>query len=956
MRVRRVALAVAAVLVVGLGAGVWVLQSVLDWGQYRDTIAGLAAERLGRPVRIGGAVTLTLVPQPILQAADVSIDDAGDGLGLHARALRLRVGLASLLAGDVDARELTVEGADVRLPWPPPAALLPRWQARSAGLQVRVERSRLQVGGFVLDGIDAGLAADPETGTLAVSGVGAAGGRRWQFTARLAQPGRDGAAGLDVSLDGQGALQDTGGTFSGQVGADGTITGRVAGRGRDLSALMPAPAFAWRGDGRLNASAGLAVADELALELGGAPVRGAVALRVGGGARLDLALAAGRLDLDAWLPAVAAWTGAQGLPTGVDISAEAATLAGGTLRRLRGAVDLGAEDGMVLREVTAVLPGDAALAVSGRLSGGAGRFDGRVRLDAPDLPATVRWAQPFLVPMAVGPWVGPRAAAVQGQVVADGAGGTVSDLRGTVDGGAVSGTATLRRGARTGVSADLVLARLTLDPWVPDGVAAAVDGWRAVDAEVRLRVGAAEWAGVALGPLALDAQSDAARVVVRRLEAAPMGARVTASGQLGENGRLTDGRLDAAVPELGPWRPVLARVARVPAALDGLMRGPGSLSVSAAGLPEAVAGRVTAELGDLRVDASPVVNLVTRGFAGALTVHHPGAPRLLATLGLGSAAAWLGDGSFSLVGQVAGSPGHLELVSGTVGAGALRAGGRLVLDGLRVSGRLVADTVPVPVVSMRSADPLPFGVLRGWSGAVRVEAAEVLVGASPVLSRAVSELELEGGVLKVRLLAGQALGGVVSGEAVVDAAVDPPRVGVTGRGVGLGITGPVFGTPVDVVAGLVDGTLDLSGAGYGPATVLATLSGTAAMTVRDGTATGVDLDAAAAALTLTGAPAILGAARQALTAGSTHLGQLDVRLTVARGVAGIEAGLTEAGGTVRLGGSYDVDGRSLDARLLVVPGGGPELGVRLSGGAAGVTASPELAGLARWLAERPEAP
>lgn len=958
------------VLAVAVGGGIWALQSLLDWGQYRDSIAGLAAERLGRPVRIGGAVTLRLVPQPILQAADVSIDDAGDGVGLHARALRLRVGLGALLAGTVGARELTVEGAELRLPWPPPAAVLPRLQARSTELRVKVERSRLQVGGFVLDGIDAGLTVDAETGTLAVSGGGVAGGRRWQFTARLTEPGRDGAAGLDVSLDGQGALQDTGGTFSGQVAADGGLTGRIAGRGADLSALVPAPAVAWRGDGRLTASADRASVDDLALELGGAPMRGTVtlqvgALRVGTDARLDVALAGGRLDLGAWLPALAGWVGARGaLPIGLDVSADAATLAGGTLRRARAVVELGAgpDGGIVLREVTAVLPGEATLALSGRMADAA-HFDGTVRLGAPDLPTTVRWAQPLLTPLlpgVAGVWPGlPRAAEVEGQLAVDGAGGVVSGLHGTLDGSAVAGGGSLRRGARTAVSADLTLARLTLDPWVEwgrEGVAA-VPGWRAVDAELRLRVGAAEWSGVGLGALALDAQSDAGRIVVRRFEAAPMGARVSASGQTGEGGRVTDARLEAAVPELASLRPLLARLPYMPAALDGLLRGPGSLTVTAAGLPEALAGRVTAELGDLRVDAAPLVNVVTGGVTGALRLQHPGATRLLETLGLSGTAVWLGDGSFSLVGQVVGSAGHLEIVSGRLGAGGLRVAGQVAVEGRRVTGRLSAESLPMPAVHLRSPDPLPFGLLRGWSGALRVDAGEVLAGEVAVLGQAVSELELDEGVLTVRL-DGQASGGRVHGTAVVDAAADPPRVDVTGQVAGLGIVGPVFGTPVDVVAGLVDATFALSGAGYSPAALLATVSGAAAVAVRDGVADGFDLVAAAAALDGAGAPTVLGGARQALMTGSTHLGRLDGRLTVTQGVIGMEAGLTETAGWVRLGGSYDAAGRILDAGVAVVPvvrggGVGPELGVRLSGGAAGVTASPELAGLARWLAERP---
>ena len=985
MPARRIVLLGVVLLVAVLGTAVWVLPAVLDWNRYRDAIAGLAAERLGRPVHIGGAVTLQLLPQPILQAADVSIDDAGDGLGLHARALRLRVALPSLLAGTIDTRELTVQGADLRLPWPPPPALVQRPQAWFTGLRARVEDSRLQVGGLVLSGIGATLTTDPDTGTLSVAGVGEAGvdgtgPRRWQFTARLAQPGRDGAAGLDISLDGQGPLKDTGGTFSGQVAADGALTGRVAGRGPDLSALLPAPALPWRGDGRLNAAGGLAVADELALEVGGTPARGAVALRVLPDARLDLAVAAGRLDLDAWLPALLAGAAVpRSIPTGLDISAEAATLAGGTLRRLRAAVDLnvaapGTDGTTTLRDVSVLLPGEASLALSGRLgSGAAAQFDGTVRLAAPDLPATLRWVQPLLAPAFPGlpapSSALPRTAELNGRVMADAAVIAVSDLRGTVDGGAITGTATIRRGARTGVSVDLVLARLAFDPWLPDPavplpapVAGMLARLRAVDADIRLRAETADWAGVPLGAVALEVNTEAARVVLRRLEAAPLGARLSASGQVGENGRITDGRLELAAPDLAALRPLFARLPRLPAMAQRLLRGPGNLVATAAGPPEALAGRITAELDDLRLDLQPVVNIPARRVTGAVTLHHPGAPRLLETLGLGTTAAWLGDGSFSLVGQVAGSPGRLELLGGTLAAGALRMSGQLVQEGRRVTGHLVAETLPLPLVYPRSPDPLPFGLLRGWSASVRLEAAAVLAGLVPVLDHASAQWDLQDGVLKLGQVSGQALGGSVSGTAVVDTAADPPRVTVSGKAAGLGITGAVFGTPVDVVAGLADADANLSGAGYSPAALLATVSGTVAVAVRDGTATGFDLPAAAAALSLPTAPEVLAAVRVAVSSGSTRLGRLDAALTVARGLVGVDATLVEPGGNGRLGGSLDLGTNTLDARLLLHPAppagaaDGPELGVRLAGAAGAVMATPELAGLARWLAERPVAP
>ena len=48
----------------------------LDWDRYRESIATLASDRLGREVRIAGPVSLTLLPEPVLTAAGVSLPTA----------------------------------------------------------------------------------------------------------------------------------------------------------------------------------------------------------------------------------------------------------------------------------------------------------------------------------------------------------------------------------------------------------------------------------------------------------------------------------------------------------------------------------------------------------------------------------------------------------------------------------------------------------------------------------------------------------------------------------------------------------------------------------------------------------------------------------------------------------------------------------------------------------------
>ena len=974
MRRGRLVLGGAGLVFALLLACVWLVPGMLDWNRYRDGIAALASAQLGRPVHIGGAVSLQLLPQPILTASEVAVDgDAdgpGDGIGLRAKALRLRVALGPLLAGNVDARELTLQGADLRLPWPPPpGALTQRPPAWLTGLQARIEDGRLQVGDLALARIDAAVTTDPDTGTLSIAGTGQTGVRNWQFTARLARPGRDGSAGLDVSLDGQGPLRDTGGTFSGQLGADGALSGRVAGRGPDLSLLMPAPALPWRGDGRLSASGGLAVADELALEIGGAPARGAVALRVMPAARLDLAIAAGRLDLDAWLPALlgrSQGTLRAGIPTGIDLSAEAATLAGGTLRRLRGAVDL-TPGAIALRDVTAILPGEAQFTLSGQMDTQAQpKFDGAVRLRAPDLRGTLRWLQRVLPPAfaAIPPGV-LRTADLSAHVAAEPGQAAITGLHGALDGSQIGGSASVRLGARLNVAAALTLDKLALDPWAPNPAAlltaeslqSAVAALRTVDSDLKLQVQQAAWDAVPLGPVALELQSEAARVVLRRLDTQPMGARLSLAGQLGEGGRLTDGRLDATTTDLTALRPLFASLrpeGGQPAPWEALLRGPGAATIQAAGPPDALTGRVTLELADLRMEAKPAVNLAARRWAGPVTLHHPGAPRLLETLGLGGTVAWLGDGSMSLVGQLAATPGKLELEGATLAAGALRATGRVTVEGRRISGQIAAETLPLPLLYPRSPEPLPVAWLRNWQAALRLEAAQVLLGLTPVLQGAAADLVLEGGVLRLNKLAGRVDGGPLTGVATLDAAAEPPRVSVQAQLQGLGVPVPLFDSTPDLVAGQMEVTLDLAAAGYSPAALLATLSGRAALRVRDGVAAGFDLQAAAAALAIPDARDAAAAARAALLTGNSAFATLDAPLAIDRGVVTIDARLAAPSGEGQMTGSLDMRAGALDLRLTLRPAtqGAPPLGLRVTGQAGALTRTPELADLTRWLADR----
>ena len=123
-----------------------------------------------------------------------------------------------------------------------------------------------------------------------------------------------------------------------------------------------------------------------------------MALRVAPQQRLDIALSASRLDLDAWLPVLLrAGTTIAGIdvPIGFDFSAEAAPLGGGTLEHVRAKFDLVGKD-LVVRDASASLPGNGRLHLSGRVARDDpehARFEGDARLDAPVLRTTLRWLE-----------------------------------------------------------------------------------------------------------------------------------------------------------------------------------------------------------------------------------------------------------------------------------------------------------------------------------------------------------------------------------------------------------------------------------------------------------------------------------------------------------------------------------------------------------------------------------
>ncbi len=973
LRISLVALAVFAALAL---LAVWQVPQWLNWTRYRATIEVLASATLGQPVTIQGPITLTLLPQPVLTAVQVNVGGAeASDLSIHVDALRLRVALWPLIAGRVDARELVLRGPDLRLPWPTE----PRFQARPpnwlAVFSARVENGRLTVGRLAFTGIDATLET-LETGALSAAGTAQFTGQDWHFTARLTAAGADGAAGLNVTLDGQGKANGLGASFTGQLAADGTLAGTISSRGPNLAVLLPAPPVPFRADGRLTVGSGLAAVDDLALEIGGSPATGAVALRVAPQQRLDIALSASRLDLDAWLPVLLnAGTTIAGidLPIGIDFSAESAPLGGGTMEHVRAAFELTGKT-LTVREASALLPGNGRLNVTGhvaRADPAHTRFEGDARIDAPVARATLRWLQdaaPGVLPPGVVaslPDSVLQRATLSAHVVASAGEIALQQLAGSVDDAPVSGSIDLKRGEPPAIAANLTLEQVSLDPWLPSRFPRLRELSRLAtgfDAELRLGIRKATLAGAVAQGISVDAVVEAGGLSLRRIEGTIAGMQAVASGMLGEDGRVTDGTLrlnTADATPLAEWLPAAWR------ATPALWQGPAKLEMQAEGPPEALAAGIKLVLADARLEARPVIDLHSGTWTATMLLRHPGARRLVATLGLPERIGlpglgdWLSDGSLSLVAHLAGAPGRIAAESFNLTAATLRASGTLAVDDSggepQVTGRVSADALPLPLPNGDSDVPLPFAVLHGWKADLQVDVGRLMAGARPVLSHATADVTVSEDTLRIAQLTGKLGNGSLTGDLSFDLGAKPPVFAAHLRLTDADITGPLADTPLDLVSGRVNASADLAASGYSPATILATLGGHLGMTATNGTLAGFDLFRAKLAAEKPDAKAAESAATDALGVGTSSFDRLDVAAGLAHGDVTLDtARLHGSAGDAELTGGMNLATQLLDLRIALRPAlpNPPEIAIRLSGSLDHPTRTPELSGLSRFLAER----
>ena len=948
---------------------VWQVPQWLDWTRYRGTIEVLAATMLGRPVAIHGPIALTVLPEPLLTATQVDIGTghAAD-ISVHVKALRLRVALWPLLAGHIEARDLVLRGADVRIPWPAEARVLRAHPLAWAGaFSARIEEGSFSIGRVAISGIDATLTSS-DTGALATAGSAKFSGHDWHFAARLTSPDEDQVVGLDATLDAQGKATGLEASVTGRLSAEGGFSGSISSHGPDLSMLVPAPPVAFRADGRLTIGGGLAIADNLVLKIGGSPATGAVALRVSPIQRLDIALSASRLDLDTWLPVLlGARNSVAGidLPIGVDLSANAAPLGGDLLENVRAAFEL-SDQALTLREGRALLPGNGKLRLSGVMKhGDAARpeFVGNARVHAPVLRTTLQWLH-----KAAPGWLSATAlsqlpdgvlhhATLAAHVSVDHDAVLLRAVTGELDASSITGSLGFRRGTVPAFSADLAVDHASLDDWA----AATAQVPRSVDADVRLNIHTASLHGYTLNGVALDGSVTGGVMTLRQLAASLNGLQISASGKLGKDQRVSDGKLTLVTQDATPLAAMLPGIWQ---ATPALWHGPLQLSLQAAGPPHALDVTANLALDDASMEATPTIDLTSRAWNGELTVRHPAARRLIAALGLPELTGlpelpdWLGDGSLSLVAHLHGAPDQIAADSLDMTAGGLRFGGNFVLDQSgnepHVRGQLHADDVPVPVPNAASSVPLPIALLHGWQGDVALTAGRLTFGDQAVRDVTAS-ISVADGALRVEHLTGKLAGGTVSGTCLLNGQAGPPTLAAQARIDGATVAAPLGITPIDLIDGDVQGNIDLTASGYSPATLVSTLAGHLSLTVTDGAIAGFDLSGARRAAQQADAVAAQRTAADALDGGTTRFDRLELAGTLTHGNVSLDtAHLSGSAGEVNGGGDANLPGKELNLHIVLRPAmqNPPEIGVQVTGPFDRPQRTLDLANLARFVAER----
>jgi len=887
------------------------LPSLVSSTAHRATIEALASSLTGRPVKIGGNLSLALFPEPELIAEKITIGGP-DNETITAQSLTLDIALTALLRGRLSAQNLSLQSPHIAFPWPLPggaaAIAPPPWLTK---LHAEIAGGTISLGAVTFQNVNADIYTGAN-GALSVAGSGAVGNQ--PVTVSLTLAGLDAAGSAPVSIDAQAgpANMHLSGTFNAASALAGSIaftTSQIDGLGAfgapanatasiqaDPEQVTLTKFTAYQGDARLDGTATLAL---------GNPI-------------LSLTLTSTNLHLPS-LDVLSAWS-APAIPVYLTLDATSSDFAGTPIPHVSARAALSAA-GADISALNAVLPGNSKLSLTGTIDprgevafhAGVDSNDFSVLLAAfgAQITAPDSWRQTSLTAKLAG-----TLTRLQFQRIS-----------GTLGPGYVTGALLLDRAAAPPrLAGALHFDTLDLTPFAPamQNLTGAP-----LTADLEITADRALYGRVRLTNLLLDA-SLGGQLIVRRLSAALDGGFLAASLTIAPTGEISNARAVLAVPSAASLAALLPAAAQPPAAVT---RPHLAAAISAAGPPNALAASASLTLGDFEITTDPVIDLVHGSAAGGLTLRHPSAIAALKLFGLQSGLAWPGAGSLALRAGMALDANDFSLPNFTVSFGDLTATGRVALThGNRIDADITADTLALPPWP---ADPTPLWAgLIGTEGKVSLTANRVLLDGAPILGPTAAAITLAPSSDVITVSKASLAGGNISGAITATTApATPPsltaKFALTGADASQ-IALP-FNFPLKITTGTVALQASLTAAGYGPPAWAATLAGTANLAAKSGTLSGFNLAALGAALNAVPRDAALHAA---CLAGATPFETLSVATTIDHGLAGITAAsLQSPAGTTAATGNIDIADQGISASLTLTPAvpAPPAIGLTLDG-------------------------
>ena len=566
---------IALVLIVG---GLIIAPWFIDWNSYRSKLEAFGKSATGREVTIVGDISARLFPWPRLRVEGLRIANPPDAKLpelLRAEAVEALFLLSPLLGGHYEVSAITIAKPVIglermqngRASWaltgPTGESPLPD---NISFADITLDEGIL----FLSDGItgttreitgfDAALSAPALHGPWKLRGAFNHGESRIAIAASTGRIGQ----GEDMTFDIRLRPQGTGGY---ELSLDGTTTAQGF-AGKLAAAPMPDPAnedakptgFTLAADAKGSLSGFTLEKLEIIPanpDAAGNTVTGKAVIDLGSQIKLSADLGAPHFDLDKVAgPALPSLFNTQGLDALAQalalVPANVSARLGIALGSLKAggdslndvALDVELEDGILnITRARAQLPGQTDASFTGTFTfAEAPVLKGDLNLQSQALKDLAAWGIPSWQTGIQNSWKGVRGAlSLTSPITVDATGATLTNAAFTLD--EAKGTATLHLPGKDGVSLRLLIDRLDLDRYMPEGVpAAAVASLLTDTGSAALKAGSADLAlqadrlilnGVTAEDIAIDAAASADGLAVHTLDIGSVeGARLELTGLL----------------------------------------------------------------------------------------------------------------------------------------------------------------------------------------------------------------------------------------------------------------------------------------------------------------------------------------------------------------------------------------------------------------------------------------